>query len=264
MVNLTVVVEVEELSARRLTRVGVVGVTAVAKLTEGRGRAEERDALVACLELLMDMAGKHDSHWATSKNPQQTIAADQPAVRLRARREGRMMQTQHRMRLDTLETASQQGECAIGDASGLVSDPLAVQQGQRPMVRKLDEPPILDLAEHHSHGRRVIMVAGDEVSARRPALRECIGEPIRLDRAVVGNVTRRDDRIDRRERSALAGQHQVPLVGLVHDATHALVDRLDESFVELNPNRGFQVAMACVGADEHHELFSTVRHGKRI
>ena len=134
MVNLTVVVEVEELSARRLTRVGVVGVTAVAKLTEGRGRAEERDALVACLELLMDMAGKHDSHWATSKNPQQTIAADQPAVRLRARREGRMMQTQHRMRLDTLETASQQGECAIGDASGLVSDPLAVQQAQRPLV----------------------------------------------------------------------------------------------------------------------------------
>ncbi len=35
MVNVAVVVEVEELSARRLARIGVVRVAAVPKLTEG-------------------------------------------------------------------------------------------------------------------------------------------------------------------------------------------------------------------------------------
>ncbi len=81
-----------------------------------------------------------------------------------------MMQTQHHMRLNAIETASKPSESAIGDASGLVPDPLAVQQPQRPMLRKLDQPPILDLTEHGSHGRRVVMVAGDEVSAPRAAL----------------------------------------------------------------------------------------------
>jgi hypothetical protein len=148
MVDVAVVVEVEKLSAGRLARIGVVRGAAVSKLTERRGRAEERDALVPCLEVLMDMAGKHDPYRAAAKDPEQPIAADQPAVGLNARRQGRMVQTEHDVRLDPIESASKPSERAIGDAPALVPDPLAVQQSQRPLLRKRDEPPILDLAEH--------------------------------------------------------------------------------------------------------------------
>ena len=104
-VEVAVVVEVEDLSARRLARVGVVRVTAVPELAERRGRAEERDAVVARFEVLVDMAREHDAHRAAAKHPKQTIAADQPAVELRARRPRRMMQSEHDMRRRVIEPA---------------------------------------------------------------------------------------------------------------------------------------------------------------
>ena len=84
-----------------------------------------------------------------SKRLQQMIAVDQAAVRLRAQREGRMMQTQQRHAVSMPSRSARSPRVMpVSDAAGFVPAPLAVEQPQRPVLRKLDEPPILDLTEH--------------------------------------------------------------------------------------------------------------------
>jgi hypothetical protein len=126
--NLPVVVQLDELPARRLVGVGVVRIAAVVELAQGRGRAEERDPAVDELELLVYVAGEHDADRTTPKDVQQATAVSQPALGARTRRPRRMMQAQHHVGPDSIERARQLIQDFIADLSGLMPDPLAVQQ----------------------------------------------------------------------------------------------------------------------------------------
>ena len=83
--HFAVVEQLEELRGGWLESVGVVRVSAMAKLTERRGPADESDALMQRVELLMYMTGDDESHRAVLDDFLECLAVGKSASTILAR-----------------------------------------------------------------------------------------------------------------------------------------------------------------------------------
>ena len=191
-----VVVEFEKLASGWLAGVGVMGVASVTKLTERRWCAEIANAVSGGFESLVHVTGQDGTDRTGAQHAQQTVALDDPALLLWARRDRRMMHTQQDVGACLTEILAELIEGRRRNRSGVVAHPLRIEQPQRPVLRQRNDTKVVDLTDNRGHDIGIVVVSCEEIATVCMSVSHCLREPIRLRRPVGGNVAGEDHDID--------------------------------------------------------------------